>query len=391
MSPRLGDLLLTSQSDERLVALARAGHERAFAVIVERYRPELHAFARRLSADGNGEDVLQQAFLGAFVALRSGAEVEHLRGWLYRIVRNAAARSRTPVCVQLDGAIAGLAAVEDVVEQRALALDALAALARLPSRQREAILGTALDGRARAEVASSMGLSDGAVRQLIHRARAKLRTAVTAVTPWPLVRWICGGPSGGGNAVEAAAGAGAAAASSGGFVGLKLGVVLASGAIATGVAAVDIHGSGRPSESKPSVRAAAPAGHRHAAGPRVHAVELAAVAPAPAVVTRREARPVVYRAPARSSRSSGSSRMSRMSRRSRRSRTSRAASTPVGVYRPDRRREDGVGATDASYRWGDGGGGRSRGDGGGDRGGVRESGGGFDRGGGDLRGGGRDH
>ena len=294
---------MTSQSDESLVALVQAGHERAFTAIVERYGPELYAFARRLSADGNGEDILQQAFLGAFAALRAGAEVQHLRGWLYRIVRNSAARSRTPGYVPLDGATASVEALEDIVEQRALALDALAELARLPSRQRQAIVEMALDGRPRAEVAGSMGLSEGAVRQLVHRARARLRTVVTAVTPWPVARWIWGGPPGGGGAVDVAAGAGVA--SSGGFVGLKLGVVLASGAIATGVAAVGIHGAHHARAPWPIARAAAPAGHRHAARSPVQRVEFAAMAPAivaraaapaPAVVTR-----VVYNAPARPS------------------------------------------------------------------------------------------
>jgi hypothetical protein len=41
ISPWLSDVFLRSQSDERLVALARAGHERAFVAIVERYRREL--------------------------------------------------------------------------------------------------------------------------------------------------------------------------------------------------------------------------------------------------------------------------------------------------------------------------------------------------------------
>ena len=242
MSPRLGDLFLTAQSDERLVSLAQAGHERAFAVIVERYRSELLVLARRLSSDGKGEDIVQQAFLSAFTALRSGAEVRHLRGWLYQIVRNAANRSHAPVCVPLDGATAGGETVEDIVQQRATAIGALTEMARLPSRQRQAIVGTALDGRPRAEIASAMGLSEGAVRQLVHRARAQLRTVVTAVTPWPVARWFAGARPGSGSTAEMVAGAGAGVASSSG-VALKLGALLASGTIATGAAVVDIHGS----------------------------------------------------------------------------------------------------------------------------------------------------
>jgi RNA polymerase sigma factor (sigma-70 family) len=251
MSSRLGVVVLTSQSDERLVSLARGGTDLAFAVIVERYGPELQAFARRLSTDGKAEDIVQQAFLSAFAALRSGAEVQHLRGWPYRIVRNTAARSRAPLCMPLDGAAVSSESVEDVVQQRVLAMDALAELARLPTRQREAMVGTALDGWGRAEVASSMGVSEGAVRQLVHRARARLRTVVTAVTPWPLAMWLATARPGSGGTADAVVGIGAGAASSGGAA-LKLGIVLASGAIATGVAAVDIHGDAhRPQLTAP--------------------------------------------------------------------------------------------------------------------------------------------
>jgi RNA polymerase sigma factor (sigma-70 family) len=145
---------------------------------------------------------VQQAFLSAFTALSSGSEVRHLRGWLYQIVRNAAGRPQAPPCVPLDRITPSASTVEEVVGQRALAMTALSEIARLPARQRQAMIGTALDGRARAEVASSMGLSEGAVRQLVHRARTTLPGAVTALTPWPLARWIAAvGPDRAGAAV----------------------------------------------------------------------------------------------------------------------------------------------------------------------------------------------
>jgi RNA polymerase sigma factor (sigma-70 family) len=271
MSPRLSELFLSSQSDERLVALACAGHERAFAAIVERYRPELQALARRLCADGRSEDVVQQAFLSAFAALRSGAEVKHLRGWLYRIVRNTAYRSRAPQYVPLDHAAASAVTVEDVVQQRALAMSALTELARLPARQRQAMVGT-VGGMARSEVASTMGLSEGAVRQLVHRARSTLRTAVTAVTPWPMARWFAAlGQSG---STELAVGAGAA--SSGGIM-LKLAALVAPGTLATGVAAVDPHG---PDPQRPASRPAT-AAHAHVS---IHHAAPVIVAAAPLAV-----------------------------------------------------------------------------------------------------------
>lgn len=255
MSPRLSDLLLRSQSDERLVSLARAGHDRAFATIVERYRPELLAMARRLVSDGRAEDVLQQALLSAFTALRSGTEVTHVRGWLYQIVRNAATKTRRPDEVELDETAMAGPALEDVVQQRALAMSAMSEISRLPERQRDALVGSALGGLGRAELAASMGLTEGAVRQLVHRARATVRTAVTAVTPWPLADWLASAPGGPAGTSEVVAAAGAL---SGGGIAVKLGALLVTGAVATGVAVAprSHHHDSHPRASRPS---AAPA------------------------------------------------------------------------------------------------------------------------------------
>src|ERR1700744_4703192 len=83
--------------DDHLTELARRGDHAAFAGIVGRYQSELPAHARRLVPDGRADDVVQQAFLNAWLALRTGSDVSHLRGWLHAIVRNAAHRSQRPV------------------------------------------------------------------------------------------------------------------------------------------------------------------------------------------------------------------------------------------------------------------------------------------------------
>ena len=82
--------VLRSQSDDRLVALARAGDEQAFEAIVERYRAPLLRHARRLLTDAGAEDAVQQAFLSAWSALRRGDEVREPSAWLHRILHNVA-------------------------------------------------------------------------------------------------------------------------------------------------------------------------------------------------------------------------------------------------------------------------------------------------------------
>jgi hypothetical protein len=99
---------LRAQPDRRLVALVREGYEAAFEEIVRRYRKPLDRFAASI-VGGHSEDVTQDAFSKALLALRgSEAEIE-LRLWLYRIVRNTALndlRDR-PAAEQLGEAIPG--------------------------------------------------------------------------------------------------------------------------------------------------------------------------------------------------------------------------------------------------------------------------------------------
>jgi RNA polymerase sigma factor (sigma-70 family) len=244
----LTDLFLNAQSDERLVGLVRAGHERAFATIVLRYRRSLHGLARRLASDGTAEDVVQQTFLSAYEALQSGAEVQHLSGWLHRILHNTAIRSgsRAPAAAELDAAALSGEPLEESVQRRQQAFALFAELAALPARQREALVATALPGHSREAIAASTGVSEGAVRQLVHRARATLRTAVTALTPCPVASWFVSGPDAlpSDQLGEAAVGAGGMSLAG---AGLKLGALMASAAVATGVA-----GSQRPVHHLPA-------------------------------------------------------------------------------------------------------------------------------------------
>src|SRR4051812_49511806 len=82
--------LLRTQSDDRLVALARVGHERAFEAIVECYRRPLLRAARRVLPEARPEDPLQHALIAAWTALQRGDDVRDLRAWLHRVRHNTA-------------------------------------------------------------------------------------------------------------------------------------------------------------------------------------------------------------------------------------------------------------------------------------------------------------
>jgi RNA polymerase sigma factor (sigma-70 family) len=195
MTPTLSATLLRTQSDARLVALVRQGHERAFEAIVERYRKPLHRHVRRVLPESRAEDALQQAFLKAWSSLQEGADVRELRPWLYRIAQNTALDALKRAGYDYDELTESLGSPggpEADLERRTVMRETLAGLAALPENQREALLRTAVGGDSRAQIAHDLGISDGAVRALVHRARTTLRAAATAVTPAPVAIWAAG-------------------------------------------------------------------------------------------------------------------------------------------------------------------------------------------------------
>jgi RNA polymerase sigma factor (sigma-70 family) len=276
-------VLLRTQSDERLAALAAAGHERAFEAIVERHRRQLLRHARRHLPEARAEDALQQAFVSAWTALRRGDEVRELRPWLHRIVHNSALNAlRTPGYDydELRATLEGSGGPAELAERRALVRSTLAGLAALPERQREALLRIAVEGRSQDEVAEQLGLSQGAVRQLAHRARTALRTAATALVPLPLATWLATAGAGRGDIAvrvgELVAGAG------GGATLAKAGAVaaLAGGAVAGPAVVHDVSERGQRPRAEASADARGTQARRAAepASP-APAVRVAAIPP----------------------------------------------------------------------------------------------------------------
>src|SRR5882762_1988438 len=77
------------ESDERLVARAASGDEQACAQLHDRHAPHLLSFCRYLlGSRDEAQDAVQQTFLRAFGAIRSGKAPDELRPWLYAIARN---------------------------------------------------------------------------------------------------------------------------------------------------------------------------------------------------------------------------------------------------------------------------------------------------------------
>jgi RNA polymerase sigma factor (sigma-70 family) len=236
--------VLSTQSDERLVDLVRAGSEPAFETIVERYRRALMRYVSRLLPPERAEDVVQQSFVNAYEAMhRDGAQL-NLRPWLYRIAHNTALnalRDRGLRHDELDERIDGVERPDQALERTQDLRDVLVAVQALPDRQRDAIVLRELEGR------SYLGVSDGAVRQLLNRARNSLRAAAAAVTPMPLLTRLASADSAEPMSTRVAEMVGVGAAGSGALVAKVCATALVTSAVVGGVAVVPDNGhDGRP-------------------------------------------------------------------------------------------------------------------------------------------------
>jgi RNA polymerase sigma factor (sigma-70 family) len=262
---------LRAQSDARLVRLVRQGHDSAFEEIVRRYRRPLDRFAASI-VGSHADDVTQDSFRKALVALRQAEADIELRPWLFRIVRNTALtdlRDRPPAAAQLaEELVVGGRSAAAEAERRAELKDLTARLRALPDNQRAALVMRELEGMSHEEIAAALGISGGAARQAIARARAAVRSGLGMLIPLPQLRVLADG-----GAATAGAGAtvgGGAAVAGGGALGTGavkavLATVVVAGAVGAGVAIEQQAGKGhgpdgpQGSVSAPNATRVAPA------------------------------------------------------------------------------------------------------------------------------------
>jgi RNA polymerase sigma factor (sigma-70 family) len=179
-----------SDSDDRLVALVRAGERAAFEELYDRYTPGLLSFCRHmLGTLDEAEDAVQHTFLAAHRALLADGREIHLKAWLYAIARNRclsmlrARRERVGFDEELEGvpSTAGLAAeVEQREDLRALLGD----LHRLPEDQRSALVLSELGAHTHDEIGEVLGVRREKVKALVFQARESLAaTRLARETP----------------------------------------------------------------------------------------------------------------------------------------------------------------------------------------------------------------
>ena len=168
------------RSDDALLALYGRGDGAAARILALRLTPLALRVGQRMLGDAaEAEDLAQEAMLRLWrMAPRWREEGAALGTWLYRVASNLCIdrlRRRREVATDAvpeveDGAPGVLARIEE--GERAEALTA--ALARLPERQRVAVVLRHLEDRGNPEIAVVLDTSVEAVESLLARARRAL-------------------------------------------------------------------------------------------------------------------------------------------------------------------------------------------------------------------------
>lgn len=168
-------------SDAELLLAIAGGDRAAFDRLSRRHLDRAYGVALRMTGSrADAEDVVQDVFLRLWLRPRSWQPGQaQFSTWLYRVLVNRCLDlKRRPRGTDLDAVEEPQdpnANAEDelVAAERGRALDA--AVARLPERQRAAIVLTYTAGLRNAEAASAMDISVKAFEALLVRAKRELR------------------------------------------------------------------------------------------------------------------------------------------------------------------------------------------------------------------------
>ncbi len=181
---------MQEKTDVELVALVRRGDKDAFGILTQRYHTLARRLAMRLVArDDLAQDLAQEAMLQAYLSLDRLRDPAKFKSWLYGIVLNVCRshlRDREITFFSLEAMMGGLQlfavplidvplSPEKITEERELHEIVLDAVNTLPPRDRDATLLFYYAQLSLREIAAVQGISLGAVKVRLHRARQRLK------------------------------------------------------------------------------------------------------------------------------------------------------------------------------------------------------------------------
>ena len=171
-------------SDVQLVALARESRREALEVMYGAYKTRIYTFLLRLLSDPeSADDLTQDVFTKAYIALGSLTNDHRVLPWLYRIANNTAidyVRRRRRFTWLRVGKLTGTGEEPVMPDEHGEVPErdqVRAVLATLPAEQATALLLHSLEGYSYKEIAEIQGCTLTAVRSRIARGRAAFKVS----------------------------------------------------------------------------------------------------------------------------------------------------------------------------------------------------------------------
>jgi RNA polymerase sigma-70 factor (ECF subfamily) len=180
------------KSDEELLALS-VKHPSLFALIVRKYEaPFMRKAMGIVHQETAAEDIVQEAFTKIYLNAGKFVPVEgaSFSSWGYRILINTALthyqkRKKDGLrTVQLDEEIWSLIPDRNLkqFEKKEVADVVASVLGRMPTVFAKALSSFFIDGKTQEEMANEEGVSVGAIKTRVHRAKAEFKRVYKSVT-----------------------------------------------------------------------------------------------------------------------------------------------------------------------------------------------------------------
>jgi RNA polymerase sigma-70 factor, ECF subfamily len=158
-----------------------------FEAIHAEFRPRIRRYLGRLAGEWDAEELTQEVFLRVSQALDGFRGDSQLATWVYRIATNVAldrlrsASSRPAIHEPLTAdTLADTAAAPDEIAGRDEMRDCIRRFVdQLPPDSRSVLVLSEFEELADRHVAEVLGVTVGTVKVRLHRARARLREALT--------------------------------------------------------------------------------------------------------------------------------------------------------------------------------------------------------------------
>lgn len=177
----------SAEGEAPLVTRALEGDAEAFGGLVERYAGTARRVARAILGEPeDADDAAQEAFLTAWRKLEQYDPGRPFGPWFLRIVANTARDLRRARRVREThplgpGQASAEASPAEEADRSLVRARIDEALARLPERQRLAVVMFDVEGYPHADIADILGIPDGTVRSLVFHGRRTLRKALAPI------------------------------------------------------------------------------------------------------------------------------------------------------------------------------------------------------------------